>query len=288
MGEFPGITWDPSPHGSGTYAKRYLTFHNTSNNAPPVNECNWNRNRQDGIGFHFVGDPNDFRQGLWSYQRIGHVGSAVGNQFGISFEMVGYNSSGAEYWKHVLDRAAPSLKLVIAKYGIPARFLSIAEMRDGHTKGLITHEMARVAWGNTDHTDPGPNFPKDYAVALLGGSTPPPVVTPSPQPGRIAEDSQLGPQTIAKWQRRMGTPVDGHITLAPGKSSLVIAVQRYLNTKIRAGLVVDGQGIVQDGRPYLTVKALQRYLGTYADGRLSVPKSSAVLELQKRLNNNSF
>jgi hypothetical protein len=285
MGEFPSITWDPSPHGKGSYAKRYLVFHNTSNNATPTAECNWNRNRQDGIGFHFVGDPNDFRQGLYSYTRIGHVGSTTGNNYGISFEMCGYNSSPAEYWKHILDRAAAGLKLVIAKHGIPARFLTEAQMRDGSSKGFITHDMARRVWGGSDHTDPGPNFPRDYAVAILGGTTPP-VVHPSPGPSKIAEDRRLGPQTIRRWQQYMGTPVDGFIS--PDRSSLVVAVQQYLNRKHNAGLVVDGRGIAQDGKTYKTVRALQRHLGTTADGKLSVPNSDAVLALQRALNNNTF
>lgn len=125
----------------------------------------------------------------------------------------------------------------------------------------------------------------DELKALAGPGVPP---APQPSPGGLAEDGVLGPRTISAWQHRMGTPTDGVITQPPGRSDLVAAVQRYLNTK-GAGLSVDGVGIVQDGRTrYQTTAALQRYLGTPADGVLSVPTSQAVQALQHRLNAGTF
>lgn len=107
--------------------------------------------------------------------------------------------------------------------------------------------------------------------------------------GHLDEDGILGPQTISAWQRRMGTPVDGFITQPPGRSDLVRAVQVYLNRKIHANLVVDGQGINQDGHSvFNTTRALQRYLGTGQDGVLGLPRSDAVRALQKRLNAGTF
>lgn len=102
----------------------------------------------------------------------------------------------------------------------------------------------------------------------------------------INEDGELGPATIRKWQERMGTKPDG--VISHPRSELVTSVQRYLNGKINARLVVDGDGIRQDGREYQTVAALQRYLRTPVDGRLSAPKSMAVQALQHRLNLGTF
>ena len=86
----------------------------------------------------------------------------------------------------------------------------------------------------------------------------------------------------------MGTPADGVISRP---SSLVKAVQRHLNAK-GAHLEVDGKGIGRnddgDYGPTLTVKALQKYLGTTADGVLSHPSSSAVKALQRRLTTGKF
>lgn len=110
---------------------------------------------------------------------------------------------------------------------------------------------------------------------------------PAPQPvaQSLAVDGELGPKTISKWQEVMMTPDDGVISTP---SQLVSAVQSYLNSKIGAGLVVDGVGIRQDGRTYKTVKALQQYLGTYQDGIMSTPVSGVVKALQQRLNENRF
>jgi len=105
---------------------------------------------------------------------------------------------------------------------------------------------------------------------------------------QLVVDGGLGPKTIARWQTIMGTPVDGIITQPPGQSELVKAVQRKLNAALRINLVVDGQGINQDGNFYRTTAALQQYLHTPVDGRLSYPKSMAVEALQRRLNSGSF
>ncbi|MEV0805721.1 N-acetylmuramoyl-L-alanine amidase [Micromonospora sp. NPDC050200] len=110
---------------------------------------------------------------------------------------------------------------------------------------------------------------------------PAPAPRPPATPGQLVVDGQLGPKTITRWQQIMGTPVDGRIT---EPSALVKAVQRHLNAKIRAGLAVDGVGIRQDGRPYETVRALQRYLATDTDGVMSVPVSAVVKAVQRRLN----
>jgi hypothetical protein len=115
-------------------------------------------------------------------------------------------------------------------------------------------------------------------------STPSPS-TPSPGPAPLVVDGQLGPQTIRRWQLIMLTPVDGVISTP---SELVRAVQSYLNSKMNAGLVVDGIGIYQDGHVYKTVLALQQYLGTTQDGCMSSPVSSVVKALQQRLNTGRF
>ncbi len=114
-----------------------------------------------------------------------------------------------------------------------------------------------------------------------------PVVIPTqPTPGQLAVDGILGPVTIRRWQTVLGLEWrDGKISKP---SDLVAAVQRKLNASIGAGLKVDGDGIRQDGRRYATTAALQRYLGTMADGRLSVPRSMAVQALQRRLNAGTF
>ncbi|GAA3455936.1 hypothetical protein GCM10018962_77700 [Dactylosporangium matsuzakiense] len=133
--------------------------------------------------------------------------------------------------------------------------------------GPVTWELIRGGTPTPPPTGPAP--------------TPPPAPKPpAPRPpARIAEDGELGPETIRRWQQVMGTPVDGVISRP--KSSLILAVQRHLNAR-GARLQVDG-----DPGPN-TIRALQRYLGTPVDGVISRPKSQMVLALQRRLNGGTF
>lgn len=116
------------------------------------------------------------------------------------------------------------------------------------------------------------------AAKLSGGTSTPPASD------KLGVDGQLGPKTIKKWQQVMGTPADGVIS---HPSDLVKAVQKHLNDH-GAKVGVDGEGINQDGKVTETVVALQKYLGSPVDGKLSTPVSDAVKALQKKLNGGSF
>jgi hypothetical protein len=99
-------------------------------------------------------------------------------------------------------------------------------------------------------------------------------------------DGILGTATITRWQQAMGTTADGRIS---EPSKLVKAVQKHLNAKVRAGLVVDGRGIAQNGKSTNTIRALQRYLGVNVTGALTGGSSSpTIVALQKKLNKGSF
>lgn len=138
---------------------------------------------------------------------------------------------------------------------------------------------------NTDFTDYADTVTgTDWGLSQLGGT---PVSNPTPEvPSHLDVDGELGPKTISLWQKIMGTPIDGVIT--PGNSDLVRAVQRKLQATVDHRLVVDGDGIYQDGKRYKTVGALQRYLGSPVDQFLSVPVSQCVKALQRRLNEGRF
>jgi hypothetical protein len=125
---------------------------------------------------------------------------------------------------------------------------------------------------------------------VIDAPAPKPPATPKPPAPKppvwtLVVDGELGPKTIRRWQQVMGTTTDGKIS---DPSELVRAVQRHLNRKIAAKLLVDGRGIAQDGKKYKTVAALQRYLRTEVDGIMSKPKSEVVKALQRRLNENRF
>jgi len=64
----------------------------------------------------------------------------------------------------------------------------------------------------------------------------------------IDEDGDRGPQTIARWQEVMGTPIDG--VISPRFSALIQADQQMLNAVVAAGHIVDLTGrarLAEDG-----------------------------------------
>jgi hypothetical protein len=169
--EFPSIPYNgPAAARYGNYSKRYMVIHCTSNNAPPYNETQYAKNRTDGVGLHFCSDQFSVLQGLESWYGTGHVGSAQGNQYGISWEFVGYTSSSTAYYKACIDRAVASMRLPMNKHGIPYRWLSDSELRGGSARGLVTHEQCSQVLGGSDHNDPGPNFPRQYLIDALNGA----------------------------------------------------------------------------------------------------------------------
>jgi hypothetical protein len=170
MAEFPGIPYaGPARARYGSYAKRYMVIHCTANTAPPVNEASFARTRTDGVGMHFVSDPTTVLQVLESWYGTGHVGSTTGNRYGMSWEFVGHITWPASYWRACIDRAAPAMRLPMDKHGIPARWLTDAQLADGHSRGLVTHLQCSRVLGGSNHVDPGPHFPQQYLIDALNG-----------------------------------------------------------------------------------------------------------------------
>jgi N-acetylmuramoyl-L-alanine amidase CwlA len=288
------VTYSGPPNGYGNRGmiKRYIAIHNTSNDASPAAEASYAKRRPDKVSSHFYADAKTVIQSLDTKYDANHAGSREGNGGAISFELVGTNSSSVAHWKAVIDEVAPVMAAVMKAHKIANRHLTVAQMRAGSLSGIVTHDDMRRAWGSTSHTDPGKNFPMDYLLRKLAEhlddkpSTPKPGTPAKPSvPAKLTVDGKLNAATIKRWQQVMGTPVDGKIS---SPSELVKAVQRLLKSKINSKLVVDGKGIEQDGRVYETVKALQKYLGTPVDGKLSSPASEAVKALQRRLNEGRF
>jgi hypothetical protein len=89
------------------------------------------------------------------------------NQTGLHLELAGYSRWKPTDWlKHrrMLQRVAYKIAGDCAKYSIPIRWLGKNQLlalgkKPGHGKGGITdHVSISYAWGETNHTDPGPGF----------------------------------------------------------------------------------------------------------------------------------
>lgn len=165
----------PRSYGGSKTNKKYITIHNTSNarDASAEDEASYAKNRTDGTSSHYYVDRNSIVQSLNTDLRANHVGSTTGNNTGISYEITGTNSKTRTWWMTNVawDLLVKQIRIDCAEHGITPRLLTVQQIKDGDMTGIITHNQARLAWGGTDHTDPGANFPLDHLIALLKGTT---------------------------------------------------------------------------------------------------------------------
>lgn len=153
--------------------KYAIAIHATANNAPARNEAAYAQRRTDGVSAHFYVDGAEVIQSLDTAVRAGHAGSRIGNDNAVAVEITGQNAWTRQQW---IDRVAWAplgrvLAAVCAAYGIPVQRVSVQAMKDNpKVKGFYGHNDMRLAWGGTDHTDPGPNFPWDRLLSAVGGT----------------------------------------------------------------------------------------------------------------------
>lgn len=159
----------PLGYNSTGYRKRYVAIHNTSNDATAQQEADYAKRRTDKISCHYYADPTEVIQSLDTALGANHAGSTEGNRYAIAWEVTGTNGKSRAWWLANLrwDLMAPVMAADCREYGIEPRLLTVAEMRAGTAKGFVTHDLMRLAWGGTTHTDPGPNFPMDHLLALV-------------------------------------------------------------------------------------------------------------------------
>lgn len=91
------------------------------------------------------------------------------NRDGLQIELCGYaHYSRLDWYRHqdTLKRGAWVCARWARLHGIPARWLTDKELRDGVTEGFSTHAQASRVFGG-DHHDPGKNFPLSYFLSLV-------------------------------------------------------------------------------------------------------------------------
>lgn len=154
------------------------------------------------------------------------------NHDGLHLELAGRAGQTSGQWADdastkILANGATVVRAWCDRYGIPARWLTDTQLRDGTSRGLVTHaQVSRVFKGST-HWDPGPNFPKARFLELVtkgSAAAPKPTAPPRPPAGRTAPPFPLprghyfGPKSgpvssvsgyyshranLRRWQQRM-------------------------------------------------------------------------------------
>jgi N-acetyl-anhydromuramyl-L-alanine amidase AmpD len=132
------------------------------------NGAAYDARRTDGVSTHFFVDADSCVQCVLTKDTAHHAKSE-GNIRGIGFELCGRASQTQAQWLDGgldLRLAARYVAKCCRKWNIPARKLTVAQLRAGE-KGICAHDDVSKAWHQTDHTDPGRNFPWAKFIAMV-------------------------------------------------------------------------------------------------------------------------
>lgn len=97
------------------------------------------------------------------------------NDEGLHIELAEFARSSEGKWleengRAMLNIAAPIVRDWCVSFGIPMTFVDYKGLRRGE-KGVTTHYEVSLAFGWTDHTDPGKGFPIQKFLAQVGQRT---------------------------------------------------------------------------------------------------------------------
>lgn len=140
------------------------------------------------------------------------------NADGLQLEIAGRARQNETEWQDPFSKAALHQAALVTsdwctKWGIPARRLTVAELKAGR-KGITSHADVSAVYKRSDHTDPGPNFPwaaflSEVKGILSGGDpgqVPPTDTNAAPEwrgrSFRLVKPYMTGTD-VKMWQRQM-------------------------------------------------------------------------------------
>src|SRR4051794_14169828 len=136
---------------------------------------------------HYCIDDDSIVQCVMDKDVAWHAPGA--NHNGLGFEHGGTARQTSADWQDAYSEKVLALSATLVaekckQYGIPARWLTPADLKAGR-RGIAGHADCTVAFGGT-HTDPGANFPKEHYLGLVqaqlgaGAALPKEIADPPP------------------------------------------------------------------------------------------------------------
>lgn len=246
------IARSPNFEDSGDYDRRskWVVLHTMEtaegNSIAESIGGNWFTNPAAQASAHYCVDNDSIVQGV-NEGDYAWASGPTGNYLGIQIEMAGRASQSRAEWlddysRAMLERVAALTADICTRQGIPVRVLTDEQVAAGEP-GITTHAALAREFRETNHTDPGPNFPWDYFMERVqahvggGGSVEAPVappVAPTPPAGPtplregvwhdatgwftvtadrlpISADTEVDSPALGYYTRGIGFNYDGYI-----------------------------------------------------------------------------
>lgn len=251
--------WVPSPNYY--YGRRralsWVVWHSTESTEAKGGAYNvargWFADKASKVSAHVVvdngADPR-YPDGVVECVKPGDTAwhAANANAGGYGIEIVGKASQSGADWSDPYSLAAirnacrwvrsnPSL------HGVPARWLTDAQLRNGE-RGHTVHAQCSRVLGGTTHTDPGPGFPFAFVMENLSGQGAAPADPGDPGDGELRTLRASPPlpngDDIKGLQAGLNRafPTYSHLAVDGTYGPSTAAVVREFQS--RAGLVADG------------------------------------------------
>jgi N-acetyl-anhydromuramyl-L-alanine amidase AmpD len=166
--EYPEYLWvPPKSYTSGRKSGQptVIVIHTTEGSEGPNSAedgAAYDQRRTDGTSAHFYVDSNSIVQCVRTTDEA-HTARQTGNDIGIHLELCGKAGQSSSQWADpvsaaTVENAAEVCRRLRQKYPFPIVRLSPSQLRSG-ARGFCGHVDISNAFGESDHTDPGPNFP---------------------------------------------------------------------------------------------------------------------------------
>lgn len=144
---------------------RWLMDYCATYDAGPMPE-----NRKKKKSWHYSVDDQEIAQSVFQTDIAYHAGHDA-NQTGIGIELATLVAPTPAQWadgyhQDMLKLAAALVGDACARWNMEPVYLDKNRLLMG-MRGITTHAEVSKAFGQTDHTDPGPHFPMELFCALV-------------------------------------------------------------------------------------------------------------------------
>lgn len=252
---------------------KWITVHNTANDASARNEISYMRRNNEQVSFHAAIDDKEVVIGIPFNRNAWHAGNPdykggnprTGNLYSIAIEIC-YSKSGGARFDAAEDNAARYIASLLKAYGWGID--RVKRHYDWSRKNCPHRTMAK-GWGRFL------NMIRSYmglpaASIPSGGSS-----GSSGSTSKVAVDGRWGQATTRRSQKVLGTSVDGIV------SKQSVRCKKYLQNASTS----SWRFVSRCGNGSLMIRALQRKVGASVDG---VAGKKTIMALQRFLNKHGY